>query len=223
MTESPASRPILYSFRRCPYAMRARMALLVSGTACHIREVKLSQKPQELIAASPKATVPVIVRADGGVIAESLDIMRWALERHDPEGWLERDDRALVEANDGPFKAHLDRYKYPGRHGSDPTEHRAAGLALLGTLEARLAARANLCGDARGLADVATFPFVRQFAQTDRAWFDAQALPNLQAWLSQHLASALFGAIMVRLEPWQPGDAPLEFPAALLHQASGPR
>jgi glutathione S-transferase len=206
-------RPILYSFRRCPYAMRARMALAVSGTACHIREVKLSRKPPELIAASPKATVPVIVRNDGGVIAESLDIMRWALARNDPEGWLEREDGALIEANDGPFKHHLDRYKYPQRHASDRTEHRSAGLELLGALERRLAAQDNLCGNERGITDVAIFPFVRQFAGTDRAWFDIQPIPRLQAWLERHLASALFGAIMVKLEPWQSGDVPQVFPA----------
>lgn len=193
--------------------MRARMALLVSGTACHIREVRLSQKPAELIAVSPKATVPVVVRADGGVIEQSIDIMRWSLRRNDPEGWLEREDRALIEANDGPFKHHLDRYKYPDRHGSDPTEHRSAGLALLDTLEARLVAWSNLCGDARGITDMAIFPFVRQFSETDRAWFDAQPFPRLQAWLRGHLESALFGAIMVRLEPWRPGDVPLVFPA----------
>jgi len=193
--------------------MRARMALFISGTACVLREVKLSRKPAELIAASPKATVPVIVQADGGVIDESLAIMRWALARNDPEGWLDRDDRALIEANDGPFKHHLDRYKYPERHGSDPTEHRAAGLALLGTLEARLATAGHLCGEARGVTDIAIFPFMRQFAETDRSWFDAQPLPRLQAWLSGHLQSALFGAIMMRLDPWRPGDAPLGFPA----------
>ncbi|WP_380878343.1 glutathione S-transferase [Sphingomonas sp. DBB INV C78] len=206
-------KPILYSFRRCPYAMRARMALLISGTACFIREVKLSHKPKELIAASPKATVPVLVRPDGGVIEESLAIMRWSLAHNDPEGWLEREDRALIEANDGPFKHHLDRYKYPERHASDPVEHRAAGLALLEVLEARLAARRNLCGDARGITDIAIFPFVRQFAETDRTWFDAQPLPGLQAWLRDHLQSILFGEIMVRIEPWRPGDAPLLFPA----------
>lgn len=206
-------KPILYSFRRCPYAMRARMALLVSGMACFIREVKLSHKPEELIAASPKATVPVIVCADGGVIEESLAIMRWSLARNDPEGWLEREDRALIEANDGPFKHHLDRYKYPERHASDPAEHRAAGRALLGVLEARLAARGNLCGDARGITDIAIFPFVRQFAETDRTWFETQPLPRLQVWLCDHLQSTLFGEIMVRLEPWRPGDAPLVFPA----------
>lgn len=206
-------KPILYSFRRCPYAMRARMALMVSGTACYIREVKLSRKPAELIAASPKATVPVMVHATGEVIEESLEIMRWALERNDPEAWLEREDRPLIEANDGPFKHHLDRYKYPDRHGSDPAEHRAAGLDLLKVLEGRLASQSNLCGDERGITDAAIFPFVRQFAETDRAWFDAQPLPRLQAWLRRHLASALFGAIMVRLEPWQPDAAPLRFPA----------
>lgn len=193
--------------------MRARMALMISGTACHIREVKLSRKPEELIAASPKATVPVIVHADGSVIEESTEIMRWSLERNDPEGWMDREDRALIEANDGPFKHHLDRYKYPERHISNPAEHRAAGLALLWALEARLSTQSNLCGDRRGITDAAIFPFVRQFAEIDRSWFDAQPLPSLQAWLRGHLASALFGAIMVRLEPWRPGDAPLAFPA----------
>ncbi len=205
-------KPILYSFRRCPYAMRARMALLVSATACHIREVKLSCKPAELIAVSPKATVPVTVRTDGGAIVESLEIMRWALERNDPEGWLKREDHDLIAANDGPFKHHLDRYKYPSRHASDSAKHRESGLDLLGTLEGRLAAQANLCGEERGITDVAIFPFVRQFAQIDRDWFDAQPIPRLQAWLSRHLASPLFGAIMVRLEPWQPGDPPIGFP-----------
>ncbi len=204
-------RPILYSFRRCPYAMRARMAIAASGLACHIREVKLSRKPAELIAASPKATVPVLVQPEGGVIAESLDIMRWALERNDPEGWLKRDDHTLIKTNDGPFKHHLDRYKYPDRHASDPVSHREAGLELLAPLEARLGAHADLCGDERGLTDVAIFPFVRQFAQTDRAWFDAQPIPCLQAWLGRHLESPLFGAVMVRLEPWQPGDPPIGF------------
>lgn len=206
-------RPILYSFRRCPYAMRARMALAISGTVCHIREVKLARKPAELVAASPKATVPVLVRTDGGAIDESLDIMRWALARNDPENWLEREDRPLIEANDGPFKHHLDRYKYPDRHAGDPAEHRVAGLDLLRPLEERLRSRSHLCGAERGITDAAIFPFVRQFAETDRAWFDAQPVPRLQAWLGRHLASSLFGAIMVRLEPWRPGDPPLAFPA----------
>lgn len=206
-------RPVLYSFRRCPYAMRARMALLASDTICHIREVQLSNKPEELLAASPKGTVPVLVSTDGVVIEESLEIMRWSLERNDPEGWLEREDPALIEANDGPFKTHLDRYKYPERYASDPAEHRAAGLALLGVLEDRLAANAYLRGEKAGMTDAAIFPFVRQFAEIDRVWFDGQTLPRVQAWLRCHTASALFGAIMVRLKPWRRDDAPLSFPA----------
>jgi glutathione S-transferase len=208
-----ADRPILYSFRRCPYAMRARMALLVSGTTCHIREVKLSRKPAQLLEVSPKATVPVLVPADGRAITESLEIMRWALERSDPGRWLEREDRDLIEANDGAFKYHLDRYKYPDRHASDRVAHRAAGLELLGTLEARLAVSDNLCGEEMGITDVSVFPFVRQFAETDRGWFEAQPIPRLQAWLGRHLTSPLFGAIMVRLDPWRPGDPPVVWPA----------
>ncbi len=161
--------PILYSFRRCPYAIRARMALAISGGVCHIREVKLSRKPAELIEASPKATVPVLVLSGSEVIAESIGIMTWALKLNDPEGWLEREDRILIEANDGPFKHHLDRYKYPDRHGSDPISQRAAGLELLKELEGRLAVSGNLSGEKRGLTDIAIFPFVRQFAEVDRA------------------------------------------------------
>jgi glutathione S-transferase len=204
--------PILYSFRRCPYAIRARLALLVSGTACHIREVKLSAKPQAMLDASPKGTVPVLVLPDGAVIAQSVEIMRWALDRHDPEGWREGEDRALIDANDGPFKHHLDRYKYPDRHGADPIAHRAAGLALLEGLEQRLIRHANLCGEGRSLTDAALLPFVRQFAATDRPWFDAQSLPALQGWLTRHMASPLFEAAMVRLKPWQSGDDAVLFP-----------
>lgn len=207
------ARPTLYSFRRCPYAMRARMALLVSGTVCELREVKLSAKPAALIAASPKATVPVLQLSDGTVIDQSLDIMRWALGRNDPETWLDRANDALIAANDGPFKHHLDRYKYPERHGSDREVHRAAGIALLAALEERLGGAAHLAGPERGLTDVAIFPFVRQFAETDRGWFDAQPLPRLHAWLARQLESSLFAAAMVRFDPWKPGDPPLLFPA----------
>jgi glutathione S-transferase len=205
-------RPILYSFRRCPYAMRARMALLASGTICEIREVKLSAKPPELAAASPKATVPVLVLPDGEVIDQSLDIMRRVLALNDPEGWLRRDDPALIAINDGPFKHHLDRTKYPERHRSDPAEHRAAALALLRDLDERLATAPCLHGADTGLTDIALFPFVRQFAQIDRVWFDAQPLPHLQLWLDRHLGSRLFAAAMVRLEVWQAGHPPVAFP-----------
>ena len=211
--EATAPRPILYSFRRCPYAMRARLALLASGTGVELREVKLSDKPDHLLEISPKGTVPVLVLEDGEVIEESLDIMHWALARSDPYGWLEGEDADLIARNDGPFKHALDRYKYPDRHGSDPLEHRADGLAMLRDLEDRLARHSSLSGDAMGLTDAAIMPFVRQFAMTDRAWFDAQTLPHLRAWLDRHLASDLFARCMVRPKPWKPGDEPIVFGA----------
>jgi glutathione S-transferase len=198
--------PILYSFRRCPYAMRARLALLVSGTACELREVKLSAKPAEMLEASPKGTVPVLVLPDGTVIDQSLDIMRWALERNDPEDWLARDDAALIAANDGSFKHDLDRYKYPERHGSDAVAHRESGLAFLRELDARLGESHQLCGATRGITDAAIMPFVRQFAATDPDWFAEQCLPRLQGWLTDHLASPLFRAIMFRTPLWQHGS-----------------
>ncbi|WP_404367621.1 glutathione S-transferase [Sphingomonas sp. MMS24-J45] len=190
------SAPVLYTFRRCPYAMRARLALAVSGVGCEQREVALSDKPAAMLAASPKGTVPVLQLADGTVIDESIDIMRWALGTADPEGWLSRDDPDLIATNDGPFKRDLDRYKYPERFGSDPVAHREAGLTFLAQLEQRLAAGGQLCGAQRGLADMAIMPFVRQFAAVDRAWFDRQALPHLHVWLAGHLRSDLFAAIM---------------------------
>jgi glutathione S-transferase len=193
--------------------MRARLALLASGVICEIREVKLSAKPPEMLAASPKGTVPVLVLPDGHVIDQSLEIMHWALGCNDPEGWLEGQDTALIAANDGPFKHHLDRYKYPERHSCDPAEHRAAGLAMLHELETRLGTQANLCGDTRGLTDMAIFPFIRQFAATDTAWFEAQLLRNLHRWLARHMASPLFEAAMIRLAPWQAGDAAKLFAA----------
>lgn len=211
--------PILYSFRRCPYAMRARMALWVAGMAVELREVKLAAKPPELLAASPKGTVPVLVLCDGTVVDESLAIMRWALARHDPEGWLAGDDPALIARNDGPFKHHLDRYKYPHRYPDEAAgdearfrlDHRTHGLSVLLDLDARLGMSACLIGDRPTLADIALLPFVRQFANTDRDWFDAQGLPHLQEWLERLLASELFASIMPKFAPWQAGDPPIRF------------
>ncbi len=204
MAEAP--QPILYSFRRCPYAMRARLGLMVSGTVCELREVKLANKPPEMLEASPKGTVPVLVLPDGTVIEESLDVLRWALEQNDPEGWLLRDDPDLIAQNDGPFKHHLDRYKYETRHNSDPVEHRSAAMEILRGLDERLAEQPQLCGQTRGIADIATFPFIRQFANTDREWFDAQPLPHLQRWLAGHLASDLFDSVLAKYTPWKAGD-----------------
>ena len=174
------------------------MALLVSGAAFEPVEVSMRDKPAAMLAASPKGTVPVLVLLGGRVLEESLDIMRWALAQSDPEDWLGGDDAALIAANDGAFKHHLDRYKYPERHGSDAAEHRAAGLAMLGDYEARLAGQDNLSRDQRSLADIAVLPFVRQFAAVDPAWFAAQDLPRLHGWLARHLASPLFAQAMAR-------------------------
>lgn len=195
---------ILYSFRRCPYAMRARMALSSSGLEYEHREVVLRDKPPEMLEVSPKGTVPVLVTQAGKVIEESLDIMRHALAMKDPEGWLERDDPELVAANDGPFKHHLDRYKYATRYADvDPEEHRSAALDILRQLEARLAKDAYLCGASRGLADIAIFPFIRQFANADRTWFDAQSLPRLQDWLERLITSELFTGVMAKHAQWK--------------------
>ena len=204
--------PVLYSFRRCPYAMRARMALWAAGITVELREVKLADKPPALLAASPKGTVPVLVLVDGTVIDQSLEIMRWALLQNDPEGWLAGEDTTLIAANDGPFKHHLDRAKYPGRYGEDDgIDHRSAGLASLAPLEARLGEAPYLGGQARGFTDIALFPFIRQFAAIDPPWFATQPLPHLQAWLETLTATALSAAVMPKFAPWAEGDAPLLF------------
>lgn len=194
--------PILYSFRRCPYAMRARMTLLVGATPYTHREVLLREKPTAMLAASPKGTVPVLVYGEGAVIDESIDIMRWALAQHDPEGWLLRDDTELVAEFDDAFKHHLDRYKYAGRYDADPLAHRAAGLAMLAGLDARLAEHDYLAGAERGFVDVALFPFVRQFAGVDPDWFAARAPTRVRQWLTVLTGSQLFAQTMVRFPPW---------------------
>jgi glutathione S-transferase len=208
MTE-PAD-PILYSFRRCPFAMRARLALAVSGTRHELREISLRAKPTAMLTASAKGTVPVLVLPEGEVIGQSLDIMRWALTNRDPEGWLERDDSSLISANDGSFKHDLDRYKYPDRHEADALMHRERGLAFLGDLDARLSVSTFLSGPARGMTDAAIVPFVRQFAGVDRDWFAAQRLPHLRRWLQGILGSGLFQSIMVRAPLWNSADTPTE-------------
>lgn len=206
--------PVLYSFRRCPYAMRARLALSVSGQTYELREIVLRNKPADLLAASPKGTVPVLVLPGGGVIDESLDIMRWALQQHDPQGWLSADRATmdkLIAANDGPFKHSLDRYKYPNRH-ADESGGDAAGFALRHRTEAaqwmaQLNARLTdgwLLGTQASLADMALLPFVRQFAHTDPVWFAAQPWPRLQGWLAAFEASALYAGVMQKHAPWQP-------------------
>lgn len=217
----PDTLPVLYSFRRCPYAMRSRLALSISRQHCALREVVLRDKPAEMIEISPKATVPVLQLPQGDVLEESLDIMLWALNQNDPDHWLTPPQgdmatmRDIIARNDGPFKYHLDRYKYPHRYEdvTDATEHRQAGFDILTELNGRLAQTDQLFGDRISLADAALFPFIRQFANTDRDWFDAQPLAHLQRWLAGHLASPLFEGIMAKYPAWQAGDEEPVFPA----------
>ena len=190
---------VLYSFRRCPYAMRARMALRYSGVPLSIVEVSLKAKPAEMLELSPKGTVPVLVCADGRVIEQSLEIMLWALAQYDPDNWLGPDSAALIEENDQVFKVNLDRYKYAIRYPEQPMEHyRAQGAAFLQRLEMMLEQTPYLAGDTLSLADIALAPFVRQFAHVDRDWFEQAPYPRLNAWLERFLASELFNAVMAK-------------------------
>jgi len=195
--------PILYSFRRCPYAMRARLALDVSAQVCEVREVSLRDKPDDMLRASPKGTVPVLVDVDGSVIDESLDIMTWALGRNDPEGWLtpERENFAtmtsLIRHFDENFKWHLDRYKYPNRFADANAEFsRGEAVVSLLLLEQRLQQTTCLFGGRIALADMAIAPFVRQFSKVDPAWFSGQPLPNTMRWLTAIMESPRFTRIM---------------------------
>ena len=222
--------PVLYSFRRCPYAMRARLAVAVSSLHCELREIVLRSKPADMLAASPKATVPVLVLPGGRVIEQSLEIMHWALAQNDPQGWLAADPetlpamQALIAVNDGKFKQHLDRYKYPNRyrheHAGDEQAfaqaHRADAGHWMMELENRLSGsgfgrNAWLFGKAACLADMAILPFVRQFAHTDPAWFDAQPWPHLKAWLLHWESGLLFQQVMEKYPPWQPGEPGIAF------------
>ncbi len=206
------TRLILYSFRRCPYAMRARLALNSAGIETELREILLRDKAPEFLQTSPKGTVPVLDLGDH-VLEESRDIMVWALDQNDPEGWMEMPDEgyALIDEADGPFKTALDRYKYATRYDSDPQTERAKGSAFLQKLDDRLEAD-FLFGPKPSLADRAIQPFVRQFANTDRAWFDAQPWPRLQRWLKDFLDSTEFAAIMRKYPVWKAGDPITIFP-----------
>jgi glutathione S-transferase len=196
---------VLYSFRRCPYAMRARMALRYAGCAVRVHEVSLKAKPPEMLERSPKGTVPVLV-ADDQVLEQSLDIMHWALGQNDPDNWLlildgdgRREIQALVEENDQAFKQHLDRYKYFVRYPEYPQEHyRQQAEVFLQKLEARLLHRDYLITDRVTMADIALAPFIRQFSAVDPEWFATSPYPKLRGWLQRFVESALFKAVMVK-------------------------
>lgn len=198
-------KPVLYSFRRCPYAIRARLAIAYSGIPVEIREVHLKHKPGQMLALSPKGTVPVLVLTDGKVIDESLDIMKWALAQHDPDHWLDisTDSGKLIQWNDGEFKDCLDRYKYADRYPEYPPAHyRNQAEHFLIELETKLSQHTYLMDDKFSLTDAAIFPFIRQFAAVDEKWFISSEYCNLKTWLNGLLNSSLFISVMVKYPVW---------------------
>lgn len=198
---------ILYSFRRCPYAMRARMAIASSGLQLALREVSLRDKPQSLIDISPKATVPVLVTTESKVIDESLDIMMWALQQSDPSRWLNNINHALIENNDGPFKRWLDRYKYADRYPEHSQQfYRQQGEQTLLMLEQALTETIFLSDNDITLTDIAIFPFIRQFVAVEQGWFEQASYPKIRLWLEKLLTSKLFTTTMHKYSLWKASD-----------------
>ena len=193
--------PILYTFRRCPYAIRARMALAYAGVITDQREVSLKNKPLDLIIASPKATVPVLILKNGRVIDESIDIMMWALEQSDADGWLKPSLKAhcdeIIHFNDTSFKPILDNYKYPERsEKKEPIYYRDKAKIYLNQLNSLLTQNRYLLADDITLADVAIFPFIRQFFLVDKQWFEHCDYEFLKIWLDSFINSELFLLVM---------------------------
>lgn len=214
-TDTPKT-PILYSFRRCPFAMRGRMGLYAAGLNPEVREIILRAKPAHMLEISPKGTVPVLWLEDGSIIDESLDVMLYALGKSDPRNWLKNKKEALdlISENDSSFKQALDRYKYPNRYEDEEnfadTNWRKEGEKFLQKLEDRLTQNTYLFGDTPELADHAIFPFIRQFRMPDKEWFDNEApYPRLREWLNTMIESDIFKAIMPKLKLWEPGAEPI--------------
>ncbi len=211
--------PILYSFRRCPYAMRARLALMISKTECELREVLLRDKPESMLAASAKGTVPVLIETNGEVLDESLDVMLWALNQSDPDGWLQPESTNLesvikeIERFDLEFKPELDRYKYSARYDhADPLIHRQHAAKQLELFNEQLTKSAYLTGTRPSLLDMALVPFIRQFANTDKDWFFAQPWTALSLWLRGIIESNLFINIMKKYPRWMGDTKGVRFP-----------
>ncbi len=204
---------ILYSFRRCPYAMRARLAIAASGVQVELREILLRDKAPAFLDTSPSGTVPCL-KAGDQVIDESLDVMMWALAQSDPQGWLAMPEAGhdLIAKADGPFKKALDRTKYHVRYeDADPEAERAKAYDFLAELDGLIGDKPYLFGESPSLADMAILPFVRQFANIDKARFDAEVGANTRRWLESFLASDQFAAIMTKYPVWAEGDSPTFF------------
>ena len=211
--------PVLYSFRRCPYAIRTRMALVYSGIRVELRDILLKDKPSDMVATSPKATVPILKLRDGRVLDESLDIMLWALAQNDPDHWLSDDEEEraqtfeLIAENDGPFKSSLDRYKYHVRFPEKPRDqYRLEAETFLNKLNTLLTNHLYLLSDKVTLADMAIFPFIRQFANSDPEWFEKSQYPKLRNWLGGILSSRQFTIVMKKRDIWREGTTGPMFP-----------
>lgn len=209
--------PRLYSFRRCPYAMRARLALLFAELPVELREIVLKNKPSQMLAISPKGTVPVLQLPEGRVIEESREIMIWALEQNDQQGLLDakliKQANDLLDKNDHEFKHWLDHYKYADRYPEmSQAEYQERGEVFLQSLETLLNKNAYLLGDSISIADIGIMPFVRQFAHVDRDVFYGLPYPKLQRWLQDWLEHPLFKQAMTKFDPWQEGDEVIIFP-----------
>jgi len=219
--DSDSSLAILYSFRRCPYAMRARMALKYSGISTHLREIDLKNKPQAMQECSVKGTVPILVLPNGTIIEESRDIMLWALHINDPEQWLPPKNNPtftllnnLLDDNDFAFKSQLDQYKYADRYPEQAAEYyRRQGEQFLTLLEQQLSNNRFLMGDKVTMADIGIFPFIRQFAFVDKDWFYQSPYPHLQTWLDHFLhhflQSELFISVMEKHTLWVENSVPV--------------
>ena len=217
-----SSYPCLYYFRRCPYAMRARLGILFAELQVELREIMLKNKPPQMLAISPKGTVPVLQLLDGTVIEESREIMTWALAQQDSQGLLNAETlleaNALIDKNDNEFKYWLDRYKYADRHlEMSQTEYRQQGEVFLQLLEELLTKNSYLLGESMTIADIGIMPFVRQFAHVNRDVFYDLPYPNLQHWLQDWLSHPLFLQAMTKFQPWQEKDDVVVFPAAFIN------
>ncbi|MGF1701153.1 glutathione S-transferase [Photobacterium makurazakiensis] len=204
------SLPILYSLRRCPYAMRARMGLLLAKQPVMLRDIVTRNKPYELLAASPKGTVPVIVLNNSQVIDQSLDIMLWALNLNDPQNLLRNnlpniadDILMLVRKNDSQFIPLLEQYRASARYHNDDLEQRRQDCeVLIAPLEARLSNHSYLFGDSPSLADYALMPFISQFARVEKKWFVQSEYKNIAKWLKSHYESTLYTKVMKQYPQW---------------------
>ena len=202
--------PILYSLRRCPYAMRGRMGIALSKQQVLLREIITKDKPSELLASSAKGTVPVLVLPDGQIIEQSLDVMNWALQQNDPQDLLRSSNptlnqqiHQLIKVNDDEFIGHLEKYRASVRYRNiDKEQRRQDCEGFISKLEALLTDQAYFFGETPSLADFAVMPFVSQFVRVEKKWFVQSEYQNVGRWLRTHLDSKLYTQVMKQYPLW---------------------